>query len=58
MDDISHADRYLNLAVILTGEALAALGNGRQRGMQPGNDTLLIQDKLQRAIVALQGPQV
>lgn len=58
-DVMSHplnlGNRYLNLAVIYLGEAIATIGNVRQRGGAPGPDFQDAQFCIRRASFALRG---
>lgn len=55
MEKVSQEQRYLNLALISTGEALTELGNIMQRGAKPGTDTANVKLALTRAMFALDG---
>lgn len=52
---MSPEERYLNLALINIGEAVAEIANVRQRGHPPGIDYYFASERLLRAISALAG---
>jgi hypothetical protein len=52
---MTNDERFLNLALINVGEAVALISNLRQRGTPPGPEYGVAQEKLLRAVAALEG---